>query len=120
MPDAGRTHGPPAEDKQAAVTTGSADTASIPCAMVYGLIRDLPGDRLSCPRRSRARQKRRDLCASTGAPGPHDFAVRCSVSRLRFATRLTSQRPPHYRSNVRDDAYAPHPDRNARSIRLIL
>jgi len=34
MPDAGRTHGPPATKKQAAVTTGKAGTTGIPCAMV--------------------------------------------------------------------------------------
>jgi hypothetical protein len=33
MPDAGRTHGPPATKKQAAVTTGSAETTGIPRAM---------------------------------------------------------------------------------------
>ena len=37
MPGAGRTHGPPATKKQAAVTTGSARTSGIPCAVVYGL-----------------------------------------------------------------------------------
>jgi hypothetical protein len=30
MPDAGRTHGPPATKKQAAVTTGSAETRHSP------------------------------------------------------------------------------------------
>src|ERR1700754_1981000 len=35
MPDAGRTHGPPAKGrKQAALTTGKAGTTGIPCAMV--------------------------------------------------------------------------------------
>src|SRR6185312_12059952 len=43
MPDAGRTHGPPATKKQAAVTTGKAGTTGIPCAMVLRLIRALPG-----------------------------------------------------------------------------
>jgi hypothetical protein len=38
--------------------------------------------------------------------------VRAIISRNRL-------RPSHSLSNVRDDAYVPHPDRNARSIRLI-
>ncbi|CCE11990.1 hypothetical protein BRAS3843_900025 [Bradyrhizobium sp. STM 3843] len=51
MPGDGLAHGPPAEKKQAAVTTGPAGSSGIPCAMVLTLIRDLPGDRLSCPLR---------------------------------------------------------------------
>ena len=47
MPGAGRTHGPPATKKQAAVTTGSAGTTGIPRAMVFGLWRALPGVPLS-------------------------------------------------------------------------
>jgi hypothetical protein len=34
MPGDGLTHGPPAVKKQAAVTTGSAGSTGIPCAMV--------------------------------------------------------------------------------------
>jgi hypothetical protein len=33
------------------------NTPGLPCAMVLTLIRDLPGDRLSCPRRPHARHK---------------------------------------------------------------
>ena len=40
-----------------------------------GLLRALPGDRLSCHRR-RAGMDPLRLDASIGAPGPHDFAVR--------------------------------------------
>ena len=40
-------------------TTGTSRTSGLPCAMVLRLIRALPGDRLSCHRRSRARQKHR-------------------------------------------------------------
>jgi len=36
--------------KQAAVTTGASRTSGLPCAMVWRLIRGLPGDRLGCPR----------------------------------------------------------------------
>ncbi len=35
---------------QAAVTTGTSRTTGLPCAMALRLIRDLPGDRLDCPR----------------------------------------------------------------------
>jgi hypothetical protein len=41
------------KETQAAVTTGLAETPGLPCAMGYGLLRALPGDRLSCPRRPR-------------------------------------------------------------------
>jgi hypothetical protein len=52
-----------------------------PCAIVDRLIRALPGDRLSCPRRPQCSSKHRELGASTGAPGPHDFAVRADRAR---------------------------------------
>jgi len=52
MPGDGLTHGPPAAKKQAAVTTGSAGSTGIPCAMVLTVSFVLsPGTRLSCPRR---------------------------------------------------------------------
>ncbi len=41
---------------QAAVTTGTSRTTGLPCAMALRLIRDLPGDRLDCPRHPRARR----------------------------------------------------------------
>jgi hypothetical protein len=37
-------------------TTGTSRTTGLPCATVLTLIRDLPGDRLDCPRRLRARR----------------------------------------------------------------
>ena len=43
MPGEGLTHGPPAKRMQAAGTTGKAEHAGIPCAMVFTLIRSLPG-----------------------------------------------------------------------------
>ena len=49
--------------------------SGFPCAMGYGLLRTLPGDRLSCHRHQADTSAKLD--ASTGAPGPHDFAVRC-------------------------------------------
>src|SRR5262249_52475612 len=69
--------------------------------------------------------------ASIGAPGPHDFTVRVGVARP--ARKCGSRKSPchHSRarttaasiaslSSVRDDAYAPHQDRNANTIRLML
>jgi hypothetical protein len=68
----------------AAVTTGSAGYPGLPCATVLRLIRDLPGDHAWLPPSSARRLKRLDeLDACIGAPGPRDFAVRCSLIRLR-------------------------------------
>ena len=59
-----------------------------------------PGTGLFCPRHRRNRF--RQLSASVGAPGPHDFAVRISAARL-----ASPLRPPHPASNVRDDRDTP-------------
>jgi len=55
-------------------------------------------------------KKRRELSASVGAPGPHDFAVRAGTARLKrtffpHARCHRVHRSPH--STYRDDAYAP-------------
>ena len=50
--------------------------AGFPCAMVYGLLRALPGDRACLPPSPPRSLLRESLNASIGAPGPHDFAVR--------------------------------------------
>jgi len=42
-PGVRHTHGPPANKKQAAVTTGLAATSGLPCTMALRLIRALPG-----------------------------------------------------------------------------
>jgi hypothetical protein len=44
----------------------------------------------------------RELDASVGASGPHDFSVRSDVIRL-----VTPPRPSHPAPNVRDDREAP-------------
>jgi hypothetical protein len=101
------------QEKQAAVTTGSAGTAGIPCAMVLRLIRILPGDRLSCPRHAAQRVKRivTKLDTSTGVSGPYDFAV-LSVSFVRPQSACCNTgRPSHSTPNVRDDREAPLSDR---------
>ena len=70
----------------------------LPCAMVLTLIRDLPGDRLSCPRRRHARHEHRRLDPSTGRSGPHDFTS-ASASFVRASTTLRANTsiasPPH-------------------------
>jgi hypothetical protein len=59
-----------------------------PRAMVYGLFRALPGDRLSCHRHRQYRFRRLDT--SVGVSGPHVFAVRVQRSRQKHRPR-----PPH-------------------------
>jgi hypothetical protein len=54
-----------------------------------GFLRALPGDRALLPPSS-AKVVFRELDASVGASGPHDFAVRVSAARLQ-----RYQRPPH-------------------------
>src|SRR4029077_5714785 len=83
--------------KQAAVTTGSAGSPGIPCAMVLTLIRDLPGEPgFLAPVIARLVTTR--LGASVGAPGPHDFAVRIGIAR-----RARPTRPSQPRLTCRDD-----------------
>src|SRR5581483_1230097 len=64
--------------------------SGFPCTMVYGLFRALPGDRLVCHRRLRVTRR---LDASIGAPGPHDFAVRAGLVRLRYRPRPSHPAP---------------------------
>jgi hypothetical protein len=62
--------------KQAAVTTGTSRTSGLPCAMFDGLYVISSGTGFLAPVISAMRKHRRRFSASTGAPGPHDFAVR--------------------------------------------
>src|ERR1700709_2124314 len=69
--------------------TGEAEAARLSLRVGLRLIRALLGDRLSCHHRLRDAARRLD--ASTGASGPHDFAV-----RFRTCSSLTCyRRPPH-------------------------
>jgi len=87
------------QEKQAAVTTGSAGSTGIPCAMVLTVSFALsPGTGLSCPRHLRDAKHHRKLSLSVGRPGPHDFAVR--ISHVRPTCH---PRPPHPRPTCRDD-----------------
>src|ERR1700716_2874835 len=67
------------------------ESPGIPRAMVYGLYRALPGDRLFCHRRRR--NCFRQLDASVGASGPHVFAVRRPVPSSLAPLASTASRP---------------------------
>jgi hypothetical protein len=93
-------------------TTGSAGSSGIPCAMVYGLYRALPGDRALLPP-SRARSS----CAldtSVGVSGPHDFTVRADDARP-----ASSSRPSHPRLTCRDDRDTPSASRRDAADQII-
>ena len=68
--------------------------------MVYGLYVLSPVSGVVCHRRHAGLTTQLD--ATVAAPGPHDFAVRCSVF-VRRETRLTPQRPSHPVPTYRDD-----------------
>jgi hypothetical protein len=56
--------------------------SGLPCAMVYGLFRALPGETRACLSPSSPRSLLpRNLTPAIGASGPHDFAVRFSRAR---------------------------------------
>jgi hypothetical protein len=66
--------------------------AGFPRAVVYGLLRALPGDRaFLSPSSARRGCVFANLNASVGASGPHDFAVR----ELQAFVLRQSPRPPH-------------------------
>ena len=89
------------------------ESPGIPYAMVYGLLRALPGDRALLPPSPRAVSCAR-LDASVEASGPHDFAVRFSTVRQR---RIHVHRIP---PRVRDDRETPLEwDETAGDIELI-
>ena len=79
---------------QAAGTTGKAGATGIPCTMVYGLYRALPGEP-GCLA-TIVREIVRGLDLSVGRPGPHGFAVRiarASSKRTNASIASRSQRP---------------------------
>jgi hypothetical protein len=88
MPGAGLAHGPPADKKQAAVTTGSAEHPAFPARWAYGLYVISPGTGLIAPVAHKTRHIF-ELGISTGMPGPHDFTVRSSsvVAQKRLMYR---------------------------------
>jgi hypothetical protein len=62
----------------------------LPCAMVYGLLRALPGDRAFLPPSPARSFASRELDTSVGVSGPHGFTVRSSHARQSQLSR-----PPH-------------------------
>src|SRR6266481_3408491 len=71
-----------------------------------GFLRALLGDRALLPP-SPAEDFFRQLDASVGASGPHDFAVRKSAARPRKNLRSPLPHPPHPTPHVRDDREPP-------------
>src|SRR5258708_35597333 len=65
-------------------------TPGFPCAVVYDLSRDLPGEPSSVATIARGKNSFRELDASFRAPEPHAFAVRIACARQSQASR-----PPH-------------------------
>src|ERR1700745_787667 len=98
MPDAGRTREPCVQKKCTLRTQAdrAAETAGIPCAMVYGLSRALLGEPGFLPP-SPADVVTRDLAPSIGGSGPHAFAVRDAGARLAPSPASTASH-----RNVRD------------------
>src|SRR6185312_17140434 len=92
--------------KQAAVTTGPAETSGIPCAIVLTLIRGLPGDRLDCPRRLRARRYPQTWHQHRDARTTR-FHVRVSLRSSCAADPSTAPRTPRIvttRTSLFDEA----------------
>src|SRR5689334_22654209 len=94
------------QGKQAAVTTGKAGAAGIPCAMVLRLI-------ARSPRSAGLDSLRRLGLVTRGlipASGDQDHTPSPSVKGVvvgALKTRSTPSRPPHPASHVRDDREPP-------------
>ena len=84
------------------VTTGTSHHPTFPAQWCYGLLRALPGDRLSCHHPRCDAEHRHQVDVSVETSGPHDFAVRVPITR-----QLTGSRPSHPALNVRDDRDTP-------------
>jgi hypothetical protein len=113
--NAGRTMRPQPRAQQkkrtSVVTTVTPERPGIPRAMVYGLLRALPGDH-ACLTPSPARLLA-DLTPTIGASEPHDLAVRTSAIRQR--RRRVHRIPPR----VDDVAQRPSVGRDRIAIVLI-
>src|ERR1700730_5129997 len=73
-----------------AVTTGSPKQSGLPCAMVYGLFRALPGDRALLPP-----SPRRSLRNLTPASGRQDHTTSPSAGNIAGLARYRVHRIPH-------------------------
>jgi hypothetical protein len=113
MPGARCTRSPLCNVESTGVeATGTPESPGIPARNGFnGLCRALPGDRALCHRRPRIKfclspvgpTQLRELDASVGASGPHDFAVRSNISRQRAGDRSQVFRPaprPHRAQNA--------------------
>ena len=83
------------------VTTSTPESPDVPARNGFnGFLRALPGDRACLPPSSAdmfclspvGPTRLRKLDASVGASGPHDFAVRCNISRPLAVDRSRIQR----------------------------
>jgi hypothetical protein len=74
------------------VTTSIPESPSIPRAMVYGLLRALPGEP-GLFATVISGNTSTDLDTSVGVSGPHDFAVRLRYLRLRHLPRPSHPAP---------------------------
>jgi hypothetical protein len=97
------------------VTTSTPESPGIPARNGFnGFLRALPGDRALLPRSSADMSclspvgptRLRKLDASVGASGPHDFAVRCNISRPHAVDRSQAFRQPTLRSRRAQNAAA--------------
>src|SRR6266705_6197053 len=84
------------------VTTSTPESPDVPARNGFnGFLRALPGDRACLPPSSTDRfclspvgpTRLRKLDASVGASGPHDFAVRCNISRPLAVDRSQAVKP---------------------------
>src|SRR5262249_13491123 len=101
MPDAGRTHGPPATKKAGGSHHRYAKHRGIPCATVYGLFRALPGEPGFVATIAFGINSQK-LDTSVGVSGPHVFVRPREITR-----QLISSRPSHPTPNVCDDRETP-------------
>src|SRR6195256_3600188 len=98
------------------VTTSTPESPGVPARNGFnGFLRALPGDRALLPPSSadmwlvRARLGRlafRELDASVGASGPHDFAVRSNISRPLAVDHSQAFRQPALQSRRAQNAAA--------------
>jgi hypothetical protein len=104
-PGAGRRPWSACNKKHAAEPQAQPRSPGLPCAMVLRIIRDLPGERLSCPRRGRL-----VIAHLASAPRCQNHATSSSHrdrSSARASPRCVPMRPPHPAPDVRDDREAP-------------
>ena len=87
-------------NKLTRVSQVTPESPGIPHAMVYGLLRALPGAPGFLATVACATSRRLDT--SVGVSGPHAFSV-----RIRRPRQKHRPRPPHPAANVRDDRETP-------------